>query len=47
MSYPVPLSFKDREFDIINKAADGSDIREFIKLAAVEKAERIVKEREP
>ena len=43
MSFPLNISFKDREFEIVNTAAGKTPLREFVKAAAIEKAEKIVK----
>ena len=45
MSYPINLSYKDEEFESVNKAArkDGQKIRDFIKNASIEKAAAINK----
>ena len=42
MSYPLPLSFTDTEYDVIDKAAKvlGKKPRAFIKEAALEKAKK-------
>jgi hypothetical protein len=45
MSFPLNISFRDREFEIVSKAADKVPIREFVKAAAIEKAEKISKEK--
>jgi uncharacterized protein (DUF1778 family) len=41
MSFPLNVSFKDDEFERVNKAAaaENTSIREFVKTAALEKAE--------
>jgi len=45
MSYPINLSFKDAEFEQVNKAATKmkTKIREYIKDAATQKAEADLK----
>jgi uncharacterized protein (DUF1778 family) len=42
MSHPLPLSFKDAEYEVIDKAAKllGKESRVFIKEAALEKAKK-------
>jgi hypothetical protein len=45
MSFPLNISFKDREFEIVNSAAGKVPLREFVKSAAIKEAERIQKEK--
>ena len=46
MSYPVNVSFKDSEFAKISPAAarQGKEIRQFVKDAALEKADALLQE---
>ncbi|MCJ7696902.1 MAG: DUF1778 domain-containing protein [Thermoplasmata archaeon] len=50
MSHPIPLSFKDAEYVVIDKAAklEGKEPRVFIKDAALEKAKKVLEpQKEP
>jgi hypothetical protein len=41
MSFPLNISFKDTEFEKVQRAAKGEPVREFVKTAAIKEAERI------